>query len=352
MVAREPPERERQRRVAAGVVQRVARLVEKRLVVVEPALRPGDQVDEPGWVGRDHACTRRLLRPVLEVGADPLLGLQVEAHRAERREADGHAALLRVRRLERGEPPDPRHVGRGRHLVAIVPEEAVEPTPPRRIERLGSLDPGGVDRVGDRSQRHLLVRLVTGDRVFDPRDGCLELVPCREERAAFVVEAGRDLDDRGAEGVAAAVVLLGGEPRLRAAERQGVAVPGHARGEKGVLQLVLALGELAVDEPLLTLEPEPGHGLALGVARFVLRLPERVELPAGEQILVARDDGRLLGGLLLPHAHRPRLLGALDPVLLEPALEVADGERAHAATSAPCPSRARARSRPRSSSDS
>ena len=43
MVAREPTEREGQSRIAARVVERVPRLVEERLVVVEAALRAGDR---------------------------------------------------------------------------------------------------------------------------------------------------------------------------------------------------------------------------------------------------------------------------------------------------------------------
>src|SRR4029453_3627621 len=50
MVAREVAERVREVRVAARVVERVARLVKERLVVVEPALGTRDQVDDFGRV--------------------------------------------------------------------------------------------------------------------------------------------------------------------------------------------------------------------------------------------------------------------------------------------------------------
>ena len=56
VVARERAERPRQPRVAARVVERVARLVEERLVVGEAALRARDQVDD---LGRRRPRSRR-----------------------------------------------------------------------------------------------------------------------------------------------------------------------------------------------------------------------------------------------------------------------------------------------------
>ena len=97
-------ERERQPRVDAGVVQRVAGLVHERLVVGEAALRARDQVHDLRRVRRDHAGARVLLRPVLEVEADVRDRCHVEAERASRREADVDRALLRIRRLERRQP--------------------------------------------------------------------------------------------------------------------------------------------------------------------------------------------------------------------------------------------------------
>ena len=137
------------------------------------------------------------------------------------------------------------------------------------------------------------------------------------------------------------------------ADRSGSSSPSHGdpRGEQRVLELVLPLGELAVDDPLLAREPQPRDRLARAVARGVLSASRSAcELLAGEEIGVPRDDRRLLRGLLLPHPHRTRLLGALDPVGLEPLSRTPSTPSArHAATSAPRRSRSSATSRPRSS---
>ena len=75
-------------RVASRVVQRVACLVEEALVVGEPALRPGDEVDDERRIGWDHARPWSLLRAVLEIGADVLVVREIEAELRQRREAD------------------------------------------------------------------------------------------------------------------------------------------------------------------------------------------------------------------------------------------------------------------------
>ena len=67
----------------------------------------------------------------------------------------------------------------------------------------------------------------------------------------------------------------------------------------------------------------------VAIRRPPLGLTERVQLLPGEEIGVPGDDRRLLGDLLLPHAHRPRLLGALDAVALEPRLVLRDRPGAH-----------------------
>ena len=162
----------------------------------------------------------------------------------------------------------------------------------------------------------------------------------------------RHLEHGGAERVAVGVGGLDGEPRLGRAERKLVAAPGDAGGEERVLERILALGELAVDDALLAGEAQAGDLLAVVARRRRFGPGERLELLAGEEVRVARDDRRLLGGLLLPHADRPRLLGALLEVRVEPLLECLRVECAHAATSAPRRSRASDVSRPSSSSDS
>ena len=121
--------------------------------------------------------------------------------------------------------------------------------------------------------------------------------------------------------------------------------------EERVLERVFALGELAVDDAFLAGEAQAGELLAV-VSRRRFGPREGLELLTGEEIRVARDDRRLLGRLLLPHADRPRLLGALLEVRVEPLLECLRVECAHAATSAPRRNRASDVSRPSSSSDS
>ena len=236
--------------------------------------------------------------------------------------------------------------------LAVGPEQAVEPPLPLRRERRRALDPRSVDRVENRAKRDALLGLVARDGVGDARDVGLELVPRGEERAALVVEGGRHLEHGGAERVAVGIGGLDGQTRLGRAERKLVVAPGDAGGEERVLERILALGELAVDDAFLAGEAQAGDLLAVVAARRRFGPGERLELLAGEEVRVARDDRRLLGGLLLPHADRPRLLGALLEVRVEPLLECLRVECAHAATSAPRRSRASDVSRPSSSSDS
>ena len=84
VIARDPAERDRKRRVDAAVMQRMAGLVQERLVVVQAALRPRDQMDDVRRVARDHAGARRLLRPVVEVELDVRRRRKVEAELRQR----------------------------------------------------------------------------------------------------------------------------------------------------------------------------------------------------------------------------------------------------------------------------
>jgi hypothetical protein len=68
------------------------------------------------------------------------------------------------------------------------------------------------------------------------------------------------------------------------------------------------------------------------------RVPERLELLAREEVAVAGDDLRLLGNLLLPDAHRPRLLRPLEQEPLQPGLELGrrpDGRDGHSRAALP-----------------
>ena len=123
VVSREPPERVRKPRVAPGVVQGVPGLVQERLVVGEAALGASDQVDDAGRVGGDDARPGVLLRAIVEVEPDPLVGVEVETELRQRRQADRHRPLLRVGVGQRREPSDVGDVS-GRGLVlALLAED-------------------------------------------------------------------------------------------------------------------------------------------------------------------------------------------------------------------------------------
>ena len=100
VVARDPPEGVRERGVDARVVERMARFVEERLVVVQPALRARDQVHHLRRIGGDDARARSLLRAIVEVEPDRRLR-QVETEPGNCRETNLGRAILRVGRLER-----------------------------------------------------------------------------------------------------------------------------------------------------------------------------------------------------------------------------------------------------------
>ena len=167
VVAGQGTEGVRELRVAAGVVQRVAGLVEEAPVVGQPALRPRDQVDDGGRVRRDHARPRRLLRAIVEVGADVRVTCQVEAEVAERGEAYLDTALLRIRVGERRQPPDVGGVKGGRRRRSVRPQQAVEPA-------IAQLDVGVLDQraalgdhIGQLAQRDALVLLAAENGILD-----------------------------------------------------------------------------------------------------------------------------------------------------------------------------------------
>ena len=113
-----------------------------------------------------------------------------------------------------------------------------------------------------------------------------------------------------------------GHLRLRVAQRHLLALEGDALGEHAVLELVLALDERGRDEPALARLAQPVEQLALVALGAVLGLAQRLELLDAEEVGVALDDLGLLGDLLLAHAHRAALLGALEQIPREAALEL------------------------------
>ncbi len=238
-----------------------------------------------------------------------------------------------------------------RPLLAVGAEQPVEPTLALQREGRRALDAGLVDRVEDRAERDPLLGLVARDGVGEPGHLRLQDVSRGEQSAALVVEGGGHIDRRGAEGAAVGVAGLDREPRLRRAKREVLALPRHAGGEEGVLERVLALGELAIDDPFLARDAKARDLLPTVVRRVGLGSGERLELLTGEEVGVARNDRGLLRRLLLPHADGARLLRALLEIRVEATLERLRVE-AHAATSAPRRRRASDVSRPSSSSDS
>ena len=241
VIAGKAPERERERRIDVRVVQRVARLVQEGLVVVDPSHRAGDEVDDPRRIRGDHAGARRLLRAVVEVGADPGLVGEVEPDRAERRLAHGHGALPGVRPRERRETSDPREVGRRRARGGVRAEQEGEPAGALREERRGRRLARAVDGGQDRGEREALLRLVARDGILDAGELGLERLARLEQGSSLVVELLRHRRDPLAEQRPRCVVGLDREACHRGAQRQLVVLPGHPRGEECVLEGVLPL---------------------------------------------------------------------------------------------------------------
>ncbi len=189
VVARQSAEGVRKRRVAASVVERVPGLVQEPLVVVQPALRAGDEMNDPRRVGRDHARARVLLGPVVEIEVDAVVRSQVEAERRERVETDRHAALLRVQVGERREAPQVRDVVGGRLVVRIGPENALDPSCAERGELLVLGRRRGAKRAGERAQVDLLACFRARDRVGLAGELGVDPLPRPDQLVALVVEA-------------------------------------------------------------------------------------------------------------------------------------------------------------------
>ena len=263
MVARQVPERVREARVAARVVERVPRLVEEGLVVVEAALRSGDQVHDLRRVRGDDAGARRLLRAVVEVELDARLVREVEAEVRERVHAHLDGAILRVRALERRQPAHVRDVERGRSRLALVAEEPLEPAVAQDRVVAGALVAGLGELGGELAQRDSLLVLVALDRVGDSGEVGRELVLVAQEVAPALVELRGSVGLDVAELVTVAVLGHDRELRLSRTQRHLLALERDALGQDRVLELVLALGELLVGHTALAGEAQPRDPLPL-----------------------------------------------------------------------------------------
>src|SRR5205823_15048190 len=100
--------------------------------------------------------------------------------------------------------------------------------------------------------------------------------------------------------------------------RQLLSTEFDPRGQDRVLERVLAVGQLGGDETAFAGLTQPVEPLSpVSGRRMLLGLAQGLELLAGEEIRVARDDRGPLGDLLLAHTHGPALLGALEHVALD-----------------------------------
>ena len=243
VVARDPAEGVRQRCIDAAVMERVAGLVQERLVVVQPALRARDQVDDLRRVTRDHAGARRLLGPVVEIELDVRRSRKIEAELGQRRQRDLGSTILRVGRLERREPAHVRRVEARRNLLALGAEQLLEPARAKPRERHRRVVARSLERRGQLAQRDALLLLVAFDRVADPGQFGRQLLCRRDQLEPVGVEAGACVRLQLAELLAVAIGRQHRELRLRVSERHLLAPECDALCELPVLELVLPFDE-------------------------------------------------------------------------------------------------------------
>ncbi len=322
MVAREVPERVRQVRVAVAVVERVTGLVEERLVVVQAALRAGDQVDDLRRVGGDHAGPRRLLRPVVEVELDVRL-LRRGRSRASgacrgrprsrapscRSPRAARAGAAR-RRGTRSAPPvvaRPSSLSNQRSRELAVDARS-PPCSPRRARSESS-----------RSEMPFSSSLrATGSGSSESSASSSSRARSSSSRSSL--NAAEASPCSAAELLALRVVGHDGELRLGGAERQLLAAgrsPAR-RGSRSRARPRARLSSMSAIRPALA-------GLAQPVERARARRPKARSRPRCsasscsrvKSSRVARDDLRALRDLLLPDADRAAFLCALEEVALE-----------------------------------
>ena len=248
VVTREAAERVRERGVAAGVVERMPRLVQKALVVVQAPLRARDEVDDARRVGSDDARARAFLRPVVEVELDVVVAREVEAELRQRLETDGHRAVLRVEGSERRHAPQVGDVVRGRLVVPFRAENPVGPAfpklRPRSVLRFG----GGTENVCQLVQIDPLALGATPDDVGHTRELSVQGLAHPHELEPRVVEPGGGIARERAQLVPTRIVVEQGEHGLGRSEWKGLAAKLDPLGEDRVLELVGALGELRNDD--------------------------------------------------------------------------------------------------------
>ena len=192
VVAADRPERVRQRRIGAGVVERMAGLVQECGVVVQPAHGARDQVDDRRWIGRDHTGPRGLLRPVVEVEPDARVVLDREPDRVQAGRADGHRTLLRVRVRERRQPSASRR--RGRTLGTSSRSAPSSRSSQRSRSGVHAPSSRRSSRATTASTSRSETPLTSSFRATasgSPESSAFELVPRREQRAPLLVEARR-----------------------------------------------------------------------------------------------------------------------------------------------------------------
>ena len=258
-----------------------------------------------------------------------LVGREVEAEAREALEADGNGPLLRVGVGERRQPSQVGDVVGGGLRLVLLTENPVEPALAERPVRGVLLACSAAEGVGERVDVDRLAPRASPDGIGVAGELRVEGLRGGHQLLAVVVEAGGGVGSQVAQLVAVAVLVEDGEHRLRGAKRERLAAEIDARSEELVLEAVGALGDLGDDDPAEARLAEAVQALALVAGGRVLLVAERLVLLAGEEVGVAGDDLRLLARLLLPHAHRACLLGALVEIAVQPFLEHERGECCH-----------------------
>ena len=155
---------------------------------------------------------------------------------------------------------------------------------------------------------NLLLLVDAGDGIRLFRQLGLESLVLPDEIKSRIIERRRRSAIPLTEGISLRVVVDHGQPRLRRAKRDRLAVELEPRGEDRVFQRVVALDELGREEPAFARLPQPVQALARVSVGPLLLVFQRIQLLAAEDVGVARDDRRLLRYLLLADPDGPAFL--------------------------------------------